>query len=147
MPAGLQGLYMMLLSSEINWLGSTALVALGAPRPTEEFDECRVLEVMEAIIASGAWTRKVALERDYLTIMDGHHRFEVARRLGLNRLPCALFCYDEVEVYSRREGITFTIEEIISRGLAGRLFPHKTTRHVFRKEDDLVCAVPLALLR
>ena len=138
---------MMSLSSEINWLGSIALVALGVPRPTEEFDEGRVLEVMEAIVASRAWTRKVALERDYLTIMDGHHRFEAARRLGLNRLPCALFCYDEVEVYSRREGITVTKEEIISPGLTGALFPHKTTRHVFRQDNELSCAVPLDLLR
>lgn len=138
---------MVSLLSEMVWHGTTALVSIAAPRPTEEFDEDRVLEVMESILASGVWTRKVALERNHFTIMDGHHRFEVARRIHLKRLPCSLLHYDDVEVHSRREGIAFTKEEIVSRGLSGLLFPHKTTRHVFHKDDDLVCAIPLAVLR
>lgn len=133
--------------SPFSLYGSVQLVPTLSLLPSEEFSEERVQHVSQLITSSGRWTSKIALEEYSLVIMDGHHRFEVAKRLQLRFIPCLLLSYRQVSVVSRRYDYDFVSEDIVNRGLNGRLFPPKTTRHVFSGNICLDCDVPLLLLQ
>ena len=78
-------------------------------------------------------------------VMDGHHRLEAAKRLGLRSVPCALLSYEQVTVESRRPEICVSPQEIILRGIGRNLYPEKTTKHVF-PSTALDCRVPIQFL-
>jgi len=72
----------------------------------------------------------------YFVILDGHHRFEALRLLGCRRVPAYVIDYfsDIVDLTLWPDATVkeVTKEEVIRRGLAGELFPPKTTRHILR---------------
>lgn len=115
-------------------------------RPNEEYNEARVQEVLNLVVTAKAWLRMIAVHDTSHAVMDGHHRLEVAKRLGLQYVPCALLSYSQVEVESRRPDFSVTPGDIISRSMKGDLYPEKTTRHIF-SPTVLDCEISLDLLR
>jgi len=114
--------------------------------PTEETDAGRVDEVHDLIFTAGCWTVPITVEKDALFVMDGHHRLEVALRLGLRAVPIILLDYRSVRVEAWRAGETITPADIYDIARSRRKFPIKTTRHIFL--DDLpACNVSLDDLR
>ena len=107
------------------------LIAVGTLRDTEEVDEAHVAWLIDTIRRDGVWRVPICVERIHRLVMDGHHRTEAARRMGLRRVPCLRFDYGQVRVYSRRPGLQVTPEDVIARGLSGRIYPVKSTRHEF----------------
>ena len=79
--------------------------------------------------------------------MDGQHRMEVAKNLGLNVVPCLLYDYKDVEVWSLRENYEVTQKLIVERALAENIFPYKTAKHRFPYGANAVCKIPLDELR
>ena len=74
----------------------------------------------------------ILIDRMTNVILDGHHRHEACKRLGIEMIPCLLVDYEfEVELESRRPELRVTKDEVIRRALAGDLFPPKSTRHTF----------------
>ena len=98
----------------------------------------------EKILSEGIWRVPITVEKSSLVVMDGHHRLQTAKSLGLSLIPCIMLGYESVIVESRRPDILVTPEEIIRRGLAGDLYPAKSTRHIFSSEYS--CHVPLSEL-
>ena len=43
------------------------------------------------------------VERTHNLILDGHHRFQVAKRLGLRTIPAVLVNYAKIDFWSLRE--------------------------------------------
>ncbi|GGB04054.1 hypothetical protein GCM10011491_35220 [Brucella endophytica] len=113
--------------------------------PTEEVDPQRVREVQAEILRAGAWTVPIAVEKEALFVMDGHHRLAAAHRLGLAGVPVFLLDYSMVRVESWRPGETITPAHIFAMARSGRKFPCKTTRHVFDQALPR-CDVPLVFL-
>ena len=114
--------------------------------PTEETDAGRVDEVHGLISTIGRWTVPIMVEKDALFVMDGHHRLEVAFRLGLAAVPTFLLDYRSVRVEAWRAGETITPADIYDMACSRQKFPIKTTRHIFL--DDLpACDVKLEDLR
>lgn len=114
--------------------------------PTEDVDPDRVAGLQDVILRHGFWTVPIAVERNALFVMDGHHRLAVAQRLRLAVVPVVLRDYCDVKVESWRPGMTITPARIFAMARSGRKFPSKTTRHVFVEElPD--CALPLGHLR
>ncbi|MBB3462787.1 ParB N-terminal domain-containing protein [Rhizobium sp. BK377] len=114
--------------------------------PTEETDARRVDELHGLISAAGCWTVPITVEKDALFVMDGHHRLEVAFRLGLHAVPTVLLDYRSVRVEAWRAGETITPADIYDMARNRQKFPIKTTRHIFL--DDLpACDVKLDDLR
>ena len=67
-------------------------------------------------------------------ILDGHHRWNAAARLGFVQMPCYSVRYLDdptIRVMSRRPDIDVTKQSVIDTALAGRTYPHKTTRHMY----------------
>lgn len=112
---------------------------------TEDVDRIAVENLRETIIRQNVWTRPIAVERNHLLVMDGHHRLEVARQLHLHRVPVVLLDYTQVSVTSWRPEECITPEVIFAMAQSGRKFPIKTTRHIFA-DDYPSCDVPLSLL-
>ncbi|PCE33704.1 ParB N-terminal domain-containing protein [Burkholderia ubonensis] len=116
-------------------------------RPTEEILASRLREVGDRILADGVWQEPILVERTSLIVMDGHHRHAFALAHGFARVPCLLLSYSDVALESRREDQLVTPEEVINRGLTGRLYPAKSTRHIIPEEVKLTCNYSLQTLR
>lgn len=100
----------------------------------------------ETIRREQLWRIPIALERNSLAVMDGHHRVEAALQLRLIYVPCLLLDYDQVEVSASRLGYLVTPQEILRRAKARDLYPPKTTRHRFSSPLP-TCNVSIWLLQ
>ncbi len=107
------------------------LVPVSDLRPHEFYIEDRVRRLMDEILKDGYIKRPVIVDAKTMTILDGHHRVEVARRLGLGRIPAMLVDYDSecVAVDSWKRNIRVTKEVVRRAAETGRLLPPRTSRH------------------
>jgi len=97
----------------------------------EKFGPKKVKKLKNKILKDGVWIRPICIDKKRFLIMDGHHRFEVAKQLGFKYIPCKLYSYSEVEVRSMRKNHTITKELIIKKVLSGDVYPYKTVKHKF----------------
>ena len=119
-------------------------------RPHEQVIQKKVDQLERMTIRWDAYTKPLLVDGATGTILDGHHRFEIAKRLDLQCLPCVVVDYlydDSITLLlwpsSDREGIT--TDDVIQAGLSGDLMPPKTSRHLL--SDDLPpISVPLSRL-
>lgn len=123
-------------------------LAVDALRPTEEVDPAAVARLKDRVERLGVWTHPILVERDSLAILDGHHRYHVARALGLKVVPAAVATYDDerLELSSWREDMRFFARDVIRAAEQGTLLPPKSTRHHLRVEPPRV-ALPIARLK
>lgn len=112
---------------------------------TEEVEENAVENLRKSILRAQAWTRPIAVERNHMLVMDGHHRLEVAKRLRLAIVPVVLLDYQCVSVTGWRPDDNITPDDIFAMARSGRKFPIKTTRHIFA-DNYPGCNVPLSTL-
>ena len=119
-------------------------------RPHEQVIQKKVDQLERMTIRWDAYTKPLLVDGATGTILDGHHRFEIAKRLDLQCLPCVVVDYlddDSITLLlwpnSDRKGITK--DDVIQAGLSGDLMPPKTSRHLL--SDDLPpISVPLSRL-
>ena len=97
--------------------------------PIEDYSEERVNWLVEKIRSEQKWTLPIAVAKEHNLIMDGHHRLESSIRLGLKRVPCFIFSYDDINTYSLREGIDVSSEKIIENFRLSIVYPYKTAKH------------------
>jgi hypothetical protein len=115
-------------------------------RPNKRHHPEHAAALADTIMREQLWRIPITLERNSLAVMDGHHRFEAARRLKLSHVPCLLLDYEQVEVIATRQGYIVTPQEIVRRARTGDLYPPKTTRHRFPSPLP-VCNISLWLLQ
>lgn len=106
------------------------LVEVKKLRHIEDYDRERVRWLADKIKADGRWLRPLAVsaEGDWL-VMDGQHRMEAARLLGLSRVPAILLEYENVPVRSLRPEYEVSHKDIMERALSGNIYPYKTAKH------------------
>ena len=109
------------------------LISIDALIETEEYDHDHAINLAMNIKKHGMWTVPIAIESSMLTVMDGHHRLNAARFLGLARVPCLLMTYRSggVVVKSWRDDIFCSVEGIRAMVENSQKYPIKTTRHLF----------------
>jgi len=100
-------------------------------RHIEGFSLKKVQQLKNKILGEQRWTKPLCIERGHFLVMDGQHRMEVARELGLRHVPCLLFTYEEVEFWSLRRNCKVTKRLVITKGLSGNIYPYKTVKHRF----------------
>jgi len=115
-------------------------------RHIEGFSAKRVAWLKKKVLSEGLWTKPLCVEREHLLVMDGQHRMEVALALGLSVVPCLLFDYDDVEVWSLRHTEEVTRELVVQRSLGENIYPYKTAKHGFPIEVPAI-EMPLESLR
>ena len=119
-------------------------------RPHELTRPKKVDELEKMTNRWNAYVLPLVVDMNTGVILDGHHRHQVALRLGLQCLPCVQVDYlgdetVELDVWPNCGRGSITKEEVVQAGLQGDLFHPKTSRH--RLSDHLPpISVPLSRL-
>ncbi|MBS0969381.1 MULTISPECIES: ParB N-terminal domain-containing protein [Yersiniaceae] len=102
-------------------------------RQSEEISSEAVKGLSARILCEGIWTTVIPVEWASGWVMDGNHRLNVARHLGLTHLPVVRLRYDDPRVSVLRwDNETPYPTTQISAEIARRvLLPFKTTKHRF----------------
>ena len=87
------------------------------------------------------------IEKNLNLVMDGQHRMEVAKELKLNAVPCLVYCYEEVKVWSLRKNYIVNADSIIKRVLGDNIYPYKTAKHAFPDSSNKRCRFTLEELK
>jgi ParB-like chromosome segregation protein Spo0J len=107
------------------------LVDVSKLKPIEGHGKRRVQNIKKKILMDGVWNKPICVEKNYFLVLDGMHRFEIAKELGFKYIPCELYDYCDVEVWSLRSNYVVTRESVIERGISGNIYPYKTAKHRF----------------
>jgi L-serine kinase (ADP) len=97
----------------------------------EGFSKKRVERLTKEIKELGFFNKPIRVEKNYLLVLDGQHRMEAAKKLNLKYIPCQLFHYDDVDVWSLRDDYEVSRQIVIDRALRGDIYPYKTAKHRF----------------
>ena len=108
---------------DINWL-----------KAHEEVHPKKVIELFEMTLRWGGYTKPLLIDRETGTILDGHHRFEVGKKLKIKFIPAIVTDYFEderitVTTWPNSEIKTIEKKDVIEMALSGKLFPPKTSKH------------------
>ena len=105
----------------------------------------------EMKLISKGFYKPIIVDRSSMVILDGHHKWTAAGRLGLARVPVIMVDYlaDEsilVDVWQNcgRDSITKT--EVLDMGMSEDVFPPKTSRHILPFKIPSI-GIPLGDLR
>lgn len=108
------------------------LVEVESLKHIEGYSKRRVEWLKEKVLNEKIWNKPLALDDQHALVMDGQHRMEVARALGLKRVPAVKFSYAEVEIWSLRPAkYEFDWKMVTERALSGDIYPYKTVKHRF----------------
>lgn len=125
-----------LLKSKFNQIYSKKepyqLVEVNSLRPIEEFIPERIKTLKKEILDLGLWIKPLIVEKDHRLILDGHHRFEVAKLLGLKQVPVVIMDYSKIKIWSLRNEIVLNHDMVRQKALEANIFPNKTVKHDFR---------------
>ena len=123
------------------------LVELNRLIRTELHDQHVANVLADKIRQDMIWTHPIVVERNALIILDGHHRYDAARKLGLGYIPCITIDYEDsrlrLECWRSDEQVSKV--DVLRVKHTGKLFPYKTTKHILSPAIGQ-CAVPLAQL-
>jgi hypothetical protein len=81
-----------------------SLVSIERVRPHERAVEVRVRELLRDLEATLILRKPVVVDEETLTLLDGHHRLQALRRLGVELVPAALVRYSDPRIVVRRWG-------------------------------------------
>lgn len=109
------------------------LEKISSLRQSEEVNNETVSSLSEDILSEGIWTTVIPAEWESGWIMDGNHRLNVARHLGLRYLPVIRLRYDDPRVSVLRwdSGKPYPVSQLRSEIQSSLLLPFKTTKHLF----------------
>ena len=98
---------------------------------TEEHIPERVKWLERVILKDEVWRVPLILEKKTLALMDGHHRLNAAKNIGLKCVPAILLDYyeDDVIVTSWRADYYIDRNVVLRYINEGKVFPYKTTKH------------------
>ena len=109
------------------------------------------LDQREKKLLSKGFYKPIIVDRSSMVILDGHHKWTAAGRLGLARVPVIMVDYldDEgvlVDVWPNCGRDSITKNEVLDMGSSGDVFPPKTSRHTLPFEIPSI-SVPLGELQ
>ena len=95
----------------------------------------RAVSLSSRILRDGFIKKAVAVDKSSLVVLDGHHRVEAAREIGLRRIPAVVLDYSSERIIVIPHSIKK--EDVIRAAVEGRRFPPKTTRHMISLEGHV----------
>lgn len=97
----------------------------------EDYDPERVVQLRSKIEQEACWTVPVIVEKKKKLVLDGQHRFEVAKALELKQIPAVLVDYDDVKVWTLRREYPVSQKKVYAKVRGGNMYPYKTVKHKF----------------
>ncbi len=122
------------------------LVSVSSLKHIERFSAKRARWLANKIKKEGVWKVPVALDHEHNLVLDGQHRMEAAKILGLSHVPAIRYNYAELDVRSLRKDHFFNWKIVSERALRGDVYPYKTVKHDFPDGGIPLCHLPLAEL-
>ncbi|MFA6519695.1 MAG: NTP transferase domain-containing protein [Candidatus Paceibacterota bacterium] len=114
-------------------IGATIYFDTSKLKHIESFSKKRVAWLKKKILDEKIWTRPICVDPNGL-VMDGQHRMEVSKELGLKKVPVIVFDYSDVEFFSLRKNYEVSVESIRNRVDQDDIYPYKTVKHKFPVE-------------
>lgn len=112
--------------------GEVQLVETAGLHCIEAYDDARVKLLLQEIAEAGQWTVPLVAAQGTGLVLDGQHRLEAAKRLGLARIPAVRVNYGDVSVWSLRKEIKVSQKRVEKAVLKdGTIYPYKTVKHKF----------------
>ncbi len=118
---------------------SVFLVPLEWLKPHEEIKTKARDKLLDMTKKWGGYTKPLIVDKKTGSLLDGHHRYSVAKSLGLSLVPAICLDYlndPEIEVelwpHSKLESISKL--DVIEMSISGDLYPPKTSRHLFSQD-------------
>lgn len=98
----------------------------------ERVDPQRVMDLEAHIEAEEFWTKPILVHDKWHFIMDGHHRFEVSKRMGFKIIPALLLNYNSpfLKVVHWDTGKPYDINLIYQAVLEKKILGVKSNRHI-----------------
>jgi L-serine kinase (ADP) len=111
------------------------LVQLDRLKEHEKTDPERLEIVKNMLLKDNRFKEPIIVDKNSFVVLDGHHRLNTCRQLGLKKIPCMLVDYNDkkIKVESRREDFQIDKEKVIAMGNSCFVFPSKTTKHKIPK--------------
>lgn len=128
----------------------TYLIPTTTLNPHEEVYDDNLKLVTKELINCGYMKYPIVADVRTLSVLDGHHRLEAFKAIGVGLIPTFLVDYaqDYIEVYPRRKDIYVSKVSIADIALSKKpLYPPKTTRHVYRGFQLQPINISISLLR
>ena len=107
------------------------LVSVDKLLPIEDHIQERADMLFEEISNSVWWTKPIVVEKENFLILDGHHRFDVAKKMGFKKIPVVYTSYNDVVVWSLRKSEYVDVPTVIKRAKNNNIYPNKTVKHKF----------------
>ncbi|MDR2835053.1 MAG: NTP transferase domain-containing protein [Bacteroidales bacterium] len=126
--------YYQVKNIDIDFLQETPLVELidiATMKGIEAFSEERVIELINKINNDQSWTVPVIIENKHHLVLDGQHRLEAAKRMGITKIPAIIINYNDVQVWTLRKEEKVSIKRVYDKALKEDLYPYKTVKHKF----------------
>jgi hypothetical protein len=107
------------------------LVENSSIKQHEMIREDHLKELIREIEKDGFINNPIIVDKKTRVILDGHHRFNAIKFLGLALSPVYLCDYksEDIKIGSWRKGEKVTKEMVIEAGLSGKLLEPKTSKH------------------
>lgn len=96
----------------------------------------RLKQVKDDLSVKGYIKNPIVVDQKYNIILDGHHRVEALRQLGVIKVPAYFVNYqnNNIKVTLRRKEFVFKDikKAVVNYCLHGKIFPSKTTKHLIK---------------
>ena len=108
------------------------LVRIDRLKSHESVRKSHVKKLKDKVLHDDVFTSAIVVDEQTGVILDGHHRFRVAKELGFRKIPCLCVDYlmDKSIQVLPRGTIYVTKEKVLGRALNNAVFPYKTTKHL-----------------
>ena len=131
-------------------IGELVLVDIGSLKGHEEVIPDNLAKREKKLLSKGFY-KPIIVDRSSMVILDGHHKWTAAGRLGLSRVPVIMVDYldDEgvlVDAWPNCGRDSITKNEVLDMGSSGDVFPPKTSRHTLPFEIPSI-SIPLGELQ
>ena len=115
----------------LDYAPEVQLVDVQSLKHIEDFDPERAKTLEAKIKAEGLWDTPVIIEKKDHLVLDGQHRMEVAKAMGLSRIPAVVVDYKDVHVWTLRKEQKVSLPLIRRRVKENNIYPYKTVKHKF----------------
>ena len=107
------------------------LIDINKLKPIESHNKKRVKELSKIITKEELWTVPLIVDKNNYLILDGHHRFEVAKMLNFKRIPAILVDYKNIDVWSLRKKYVLNYDIVTKHAMNNKIYPYKTVKHKY----------------
>jgi len=101
-------------------------------RPHEEIEPVRLKKLKEEIRSDKILKKPIVVDRETMIILDGHHRCNSFKQLGLSKIPVHFVDYRsrKIKVTGWKDGSMVTKEQVREAGITGQKLSARSSKHM-----------------